>query len=121
MVHPNTPKGTAPQQVDVPTVRHIKDYPFTVDQPTKLAPLPGYAGCIALVPVSTTAGMSLSVVLYVDRDAPHDVTWHPPAGTMIIDVPAGFAINDGDAILAWIERSPGAGRPGPVGSVKGHP
>jgi len=108
--------GPAPQQTDVPTVRAIKDYPFQPGALTGLAPLPGYAGCIALVPTSAS---NLDVALYVSSATRGGVAWLPPRGTVIMDVPAGFSIDDGNAILGWLKRSHGAGKPGPPTSVGG--
>lgn len=113
-----TTLGPAPRQTDVPTVRALRDYDFVPNQPTPLSPTPGYAGCIALVP---RGGSELEVALFVSNSLPGGITWAPPLGTVIMDVPAGFAINDGDAILEWLNRSIGHGKPGSTGSVKGRP
>jgi hypothetical protein len=113
-----TGPGPAHQQTDVPTVRAIKDYPFEPGALTGLSPLPGYAGCIALVPRGAD---QLEVALFVSTTTRGGVAWLPPRGTVIMDVPVGFAVNDGAAILSWLQRSQGAGKPGSPGSVKGNP
>ena len=113
-----SPLTAAPRQTDVPTVRAVKDYPFVPDALTGLTPLPGYAACIALVP---TGESSFRVELCVSSATRGGVAWMPPRGTVIMDVPAGFSISDGDAILEWMRRSESAGKPGGPGSVKGLP
>jgi hypothetical protein len=120
-----------PLQTDIPFVRTLK-----MSQWTPLAPLQGYQGCIALVGAPPTAlGDRMQVVLYVDKQQGvadpatgklipghgSGVTWAPPDGAVVIDVPIGFAINDGDAILYWLNRTPPGGKPGTTGSVGGHP
>jgi hypothetical protein len=100
----------------IPTPRPIKDYPFEPGALTGLKPLPGFAGCLALVP--TGAGQ-YEVALFVAAASRGGIAWLPPRGAVIMDVPAGFRIDDGDAILGWLKRSDTAGKPGPPGSVKG--
>ncbi len=99
-------------QTDVPTVR--EQYDFTPGEFAPLAPKAGYYGCIALIPVTST---TLGVALYVSHRTPHGVSWLPPDGTIIVDVPRGFSIDNGNAILDWLKRSAQDGRPPPPGPV----
>jgi hypothetical protein len=98
------------------SVRPIKDYPFEPGALTGLKPLPRFAGCIALVP---TGVGQYEVALFVSAAGRGGVAWLPPRGAVIMDVPAGFRVDDGDAILEYLKQSDIAGKPGPPGSVKG--
>jgi len=99
----------------VATVRPIKDYTFEPGELTGLKPLDGFAGCLALVP--TGAG-ELEVAIFVAAAVRNGVAWLPPMGTLIMDVPPGFPIDDGAAILGVLKQSGPDGKPGPPGSVK---
>jgi hypothetical protein len=102
-----------------------------------LAPAVGYQGCVVLVADADNGlGHRLQVALYVDNtmgsmdtatgtitagSAGAGVTWTSNALTVtVMDVPAGFSIDNGDAITVLYNQSP-IGKPGPVGSVGGHP
>jgi hypothetical protein len=89
------------RQTDFPSVRD--SYDATVGQ---LVPADGYQGCIALLPTEEDSA-TLEVVLYVDKAlAPDGITWIPAYdGAVVIDVPTGFNIGNGDAIQSWIARS----------------
>jgi hypothetical protein len=98
----------------VPSVRSTAGYPFEPGALTGLKPLPGFAGCLALVP---TGPGQLQVALFVAAAAHGGVAWSPPRGTRIMDVPAGFDIDDGDAILRCLKQSDVDGKPGPPGTI----
>jgi hypothetical protein len=89
------------------------DYPFVPGQLAVLAPREGYHAAIAIVPVNDR---ELRVALFVKASTHGGVAWLPPRGTIVMDLPRAFAIEDGDAILSWLKRSTN-GKPGPVGPV----
>lgn len=108
-------KSTDLQPTRVPTARKS---PLT----GTLEPLAGYASCVALVP---THGAQLEIALFVSRNGAHGtVTWEPPQGTRVVDLPAGFSINDVETIHQALVRVPGGRRddtgnndPPPIPSV----
>lgn len=98
---------------DVPSVR--EDYPVVPGQLATLAPRKGWAGVIAVVPVDA---QRYRVALFVKATTKGGVAWMPERGTIVMDVPAGFSIQDGEAILDWIRRDHGSrGKPPPIGPV----
>jgi hypothetical protein len=101
----------ARQSTDVPSVRD--NYPFVPGQLAVLAPREGYFAAIAVVPVDDR---KLRVALFVKATTQGGVTWLPPRGTIVVDLPRAFSIEDGDAILSWLQKSAN-GKPGPVGPV----
>jgi hypothetical protein len=115
-----------PQQTDIPFWRG----PALSVNLSPLAPIAGYQGCIALVP--NDGATELLNVMYVDKwhgqtdpttgeiTLGDGVTWDAPEGTIVLDVPAGFAIQSGDAVWAWVQKLVPAGdggRPNGMGGV----
>jgi hypothetical protein len=99
-----------------PSVRSAAEYPFVPGALTGLLPRPGYAGAIALVPTSPGA---YRVALCVTSKADGGAAWLPPRGAVIVDVPAGFPVADGDAILKVLQAATPGSLPGGPGSVGG--